>query len=98
VALDHEVGTQRLLGTGVEYPVRLAVRDNGPGIDPETAGHVFDPFFTTKESGSGLGLAVVHRAVEAHQGVTYLDRAPEGGAQFVMFLPGIPGETAVADT
>lgn len=98
VALDHEVGTQRLLGTGVEYPVRLTVRDNGPGIDPETAGHVFDPFFTTKESGSGLGLAVVHRAVEAHQGVTYLDRAPEGGAQFVMFLPGIPGETAVADT
>ncbi len=77
---------------GIEYPVRLAVRDNGPGLDPETANRVFDPFFTTKKSGSGLGLAVVHRAVEAHQGVTFVNRAPEGGAQFVIFLPGIPGE------
>jgi two-component system sensor histidine kinase PilS (NtrC family) len=77
---------------GIEYPVRLAVRDNGPGLDPETASRVFDPFFTTKKSGSGLGLAVVHRAVEAHQGVTLVNRAPEGGAEFVIFLPGIPGE------
>ena len=79
-------------GASSEYPVRLAVRDSGPGIDAETASRVFDPFYTTKESGSGLGLAVVHRAVEAHQGVTFVDRAPEGGAQFAIFLPGIPGE------
>lgn len=77
-------------GTDIEHPVRLTIRDNGAGVDPEQASRIFDPFFTTKKSGSGLGLAVVHRAVEAHHGATFLERAPEGGAQFVIFLPGLP--------
>ena len=51
---------------------------------------IFDPFFTTKVGGSGLGLAVVHRAVEAHAGATFVEQGPEGGAQFVIYLPGIP--------
>jgi signal transduction histidine kinase len=51
---------------------------------------IFDPFFTTRKGGSGLGLALVHRAVEAHSGVIFVDRAIEGGAQFVIFLPGLP--------
>jgi two-component system sensor histidine kinase PilS (NtrC family) len=98
VALAPATGTRDPRGDGLEYPVRLTVRDSGPGIDAETASRVFDPFFTTKKSGSGLGLAVVHRAVEAHQGVTFVDRAPEGGARFVIFLPGIPGDQSGAET
>jgi len=98
VALALATGMRDPRGDGLEYPVRLAVSDSGPGIDAETASRVFDPFFTTKESGSGLGLAVVHRAVEAHHGVTFVDRAPEGGARFVIFLPGIPGDQSGAET
>ena len=90
VSLANERDRSRPRGTDVEYPVRLAVRDSGPGIEPGTANRIFDPFFTTKESGSGLGLAVVHRSVEAHNGATFVERAPEGGAQFVVFLPGLP--------
>jgi two-component system, NtrC family, sensor histidine kinase PilS len=77
-------------GTDIERPVRLSVGDSGPGISPEARARIFDPFFTTKPKGSGLGLAVVHRAVEAHAGATFVERSPEGGAQFTIFLPGVP--------
>jgi two-component system sensor histidine kinase PilS (NtrC family) len=76
-------------GTGIEHPIRLTVGDSGAGISPETRARIFDPFFTTKPKGSGLGLAVVHRAVEAHSGATFVDKSPEGGAQFTIFLPGV---------
>ena len=91
VSLEDERDRSNPRGTGIEHPVRLAVEDSGPGIDAEERGRVFDPFFTTKVGGSGLGLAVVHRAVEAHAGATFVERSPEGGAQFVIFLPGVPG-------
>jgi two-component system sensor histidine kinase PilS (NtrC family) len=90
VSLADEGDHPRPRGTDIEHPVRLTVADNGPGIAPEVVARIFDPFFTTKPKGSGLGLAVVHRAVEAHQGATFVERAPEGGAQFVIFLPRTP--------
>ena len=70
-----------------ERPVRLAVSDTGPGISPEALERIFDPFFTTREGGTGLGLALVHRAVEAHQGMILVDGGPEQGAQFTVYLP-----------
>jgi two-component system sensor histidine kinase PilS (NtrC family) len=83
-------------GTDIEHPVRVTVRDSGAGITPEVRSRIFDPFFTTKPRGSGLGLAVVHRAVEAHSGATFVDKGPEGGAEFTIFLPGVPvGASAV---
>ena len=96
MSIADECDTPRVRGTQLANPVRLVVSDSGPGVDPGTAHRIFDPFFTTKESGSGLGLAVVHRAVEAHQGVIFVERAPEGGAEFVIFLPGLPREARVA--
>jgi two-component system sensor histidine kinase PilS (NtrC family) len=73
----------------VGRPIRLAVSDSGPGIKTEDASRIFDPFYTTRTGGSGLGLAVVHRAVEAHRGAVLAGSAPEGGAEFVMYLPGV---------
>jgi two-component system sensor histidine kinase PilS (NtrC family) len=84
-------------GMRIDQPVRLSVEDSGPGIDAEERARIFDPFFTTKAGGSGLGLAVVHRAVEAHAGVTFVERSSEGGAQFVIFLPGSPGDVSVTE-
>ncbi len=78
-------------GTRIPRPVSLTVRDDGPGVEPDTVERIFDPFFTTREGGSGLGLAVVHRAVEAHGGAIFVDRAPDGGAEFVIYLPGPNG-------
>ena len=72
----------------VEAPVCLKVSDSGPGIEPDELPRVFDPFFTSRPGGSGLGLAVVHRAVEAHRGAVLVDEGPEGGAEFRLFLPG----------
>ncbi len=78
-------------GTRIPRPVCLRIRDSGPGIDPDVLARIFDPFFTTREGGSGLGLAVVYRAVEAHEGAVFVDRAPGGGAEFVIYLPGAEG-------
>lgn len=74
-------------GTSIRRPVALSVEDTGPGVDPAVKERIFDPFFTTREGGSGLGLAVVHRAVEAHEGAVFVDRVAGSGARFVIYLP-----------
>ncbi len=66
--------------------VAISVSDTGPGIAPEIRDRLFDPFFTTRVGGSGLGLAVVHRAIDAHRGLVFLDTGP-GGTRFTVVLP-----------
>jgi two-component system, NtrC family, sensor histidine kinase PilS len=66
--------------------VALHVTDDGPGIPAEIRTRMFDPFVTTKEGGSGLGLPVVHRAVEAHRGLVLVDSS-SNGTRFTMLLP-----------
>ncbi len=90
VTLQDERYRTKPRGVQVDRPVRLSVRDSGPGIDPAVERRIFEPFVTTKPGGTGLGLAVVHRAVEAHQGVIFVERSVEGGAQLVIFIPGLP--------
>jgi two-component system sensor histidine kinase PilS (NtrC family) len=80
-------------GAMLEAPVCLRVADSGPGVTPEDLPRIFDPFYTNRPGGSGLGLALVQRAVEAHRGAVLVDRAEEGGAEFSLFLP---GEASVA--
>jgi two-component system sensor histidine kinase HydH len=64
----------------------LRVRDDGPGISCAIREHLFTPFFTTKARGSGLGLALCRRIVEAHGGTVVLE-AGEAGASFLVTLP-----------
>ena len=66
--------------------VSLEIRDQGDGIAPDIADRLFEPFATTKPGGSGLGLAVVHRAIEAHRGVILVD-SDRTGTAFTVFLP-----------
>ncbi|HEX6135817.1 MAG TPA: ATP-binding protein [Longimicrobiales bacterium] len=72
-------------------PVRVRVRDNGPGVREEDLPRLFDPFFTRRSGGTGLGLALVHRAVEAHRGTILVDSAAGGGACFTIYLPAHAG-------
>ena len=67
--------------------VYLEVADSGPGLDAETQARVFDPFFSTKLSGRGLGLAVVHGIVRAHNAAIALTSAPGQGTRFRVFFP-----------
>ena len=69
--------------------VALRVTDTGPGIAAEVRDILFDPFITTKPGGSGLGLPIVHRAVEAHAGVVLVDSSA-AGTRFTILLPPAP--------
>ncbi len=72
--------------TFAEGGVAISVLDAGPGILPSIRDRLFDPFFTTKQGGSGLGLAVVHRAIDAHRGLVFLDSG-SAGTRFTVVLP-----------
>jgi nitrogen-specific signal transduction histidine kinase len=64
----------------------VSVTDDGPGVPPELKDRLFEPFVTGKAGGTGLGLPVVHRAVEAHRGVVLLDSLTSG-TRFTLLLP-----------
>ena len=67
--------------------VLVAVRDSGPGIDPERLERVFDSFYTTKPGGMGLGLSICRSIVEAHGGRLWADANEPRGAVFQFTLP-----------
>ena len=67
--------------------VWLRVRDNGPGMPPELRERIFDPFYTSKQGGTGLGLALTRKIVEAHGGQIEVSSAAGGGTEFIVTLP-----------
>jgi signal transduction histidine kinase len=71
--------------------VALRVSDNGEGIPEEIRDRLFDPFFTTKPGGTGLGLSVVHRAIEAHKGFVFVD-SDTRGTRVTVLLPSYQNE------
>lgn len=76
------VRTRLRAGSAIE----VAVRDNGPGIEPSHANKVFESFFSTKEDGMGLGLSIARSIVQAHGGTIWVESA-SGGSMFTFRLP-----------
>jgi len=77
--------------------IAITVSDDGPGIPDELKGRLFEPFVSGKIGGTGLGLPVVHRAVEAHRGVVLVDRLPKG-TRFCVVLPVTPALPVPSDS
>jgi signal transduction histidine kinase len=69
------------------FVVVIDIADNGPGIPAEARDKIFDPFFTTKVQGSGLGLPIVRKIVDAHEGRIDLVSDPGQGTRFRVTIP-----------
>jgi signal transduction histidine kinase len=65
----------------------IAVRDNGPGLRAEQRRRIFEPFFTTKTKGTGLGMAIAQRIIQAHGGQIAVGAPEGGGAEIQVLLP-----------
>ena len=70
----------------VPLPLRVSVKDNGPGIPDDIKGYLFDPFVTSKPNGKGLGLSLVAKIIGDHGGVIECDSQPRR-TEFRVMLP-----------
>ena len=73
--------------------LQIRIQDTGCGILPEHLSRIFDPYFTTRSSGAGLGLAIVHNIVEAHEGRIEVESRPGEGTAITLHLPDSEEET-----
>lgn len=87
VALNVRTSAE-VAGSGASGPmVVFGVDDTGPGVSDEVLERMFNPFFTTRAAGTGLGLPIVHRIVEAHGGRVVVTKRSAGGTRFELQVP-----------
>jgi signal transduction histidine kinase len=72
--------------------VRIDIIDNGQGMEEQVLARATDPFYTTRPSGTGLGLPIVQRIVEAHGGRMEIESAIGQGTKVSLFLPSVAPE------
>jgi len=92
IAITASLGTLEpdpVFGAAPELAPTLIVdvADNGPGVPAELRDRIYDPFFTTKIKGTGLGLGIVRKIVDAHDGRIDLHSSPDTGTRFRVTLP-----------
>ncbi|MEX2273642.1 MAG: ATP-binding protein [Vicinamibacterales bacterium] len=80
-------GTLRFDARAAAGRVRVDVIDTGQGISPEHLARIFDLYFTTKKKGSGIGLSMVYRIIQLHDGEVEVQSTPGAGTRFRIFLP-----------
>jgi signal transduction histidine kinase len=81
-----------------ERVARIVIRDHGVGMDEQTSTRIFEPFFTTKRRGTGLGLAVVKKIIDQHNGSIRVNSKKDRGTTFVIELPMQISPAPVEDT
>jgi signal transduction histidine kinase len=69
------------------HMVRISVRDRGPGLSPEQKTKLFEPFYTTKTHGTGLGMPIARRIIEAHGGTIELGPNSAPGTEILITVP-----------
>lgn len=72
---------------GAAPAAMITIEDDGCGMTQEVADQIFEPFFTTKQKGTGLGMAIVHRIMMAHEGSVTARPLGHGGSQIVLLFP-----------
>jgi len=80
-------GTLRLAATAARERVEVRVEDTGVGIPPANLEKIFDLYFTTKDHGTGIGLSMVYRIVQMHDGELEVESTPGRGTTFRILLP-----------
>jgi nitrogen-specific signal transduction histidine kinase len=85
---ELQISTEQSQAKGVQ----VAVRDSGPGIDPESLERVFATFYTTKPSGMGMGLSICRSIIDAHGGRLWAGINEPRGAVFQFNLPALEEE------
>ena len=77
--------------------IEISFTDNGCGMDKVQQKRIFDPFFTTKTNGSGLGLLIVQRIINSHNGTVKVDSEPGKGTTITLEIPirNIPGKKSL---
>ena len=73
--------------TAARRRVEIDVEDTGVGIPPEDLSRIFDLYFTTKETGTGIGLSMVYRIVQLHDGEVEVQSTPGAGTRFRLVFP-----------
>jgi signal transduction histidine kinase len=86
-AMGPDGGTLELSASATHDWVELRVQDSGPGIPPQRLKRMFEPFFTTKQTGTGLGLFVTQRIIQAHSGSIDITSEEGEGTCFIIRLP-----------
>jgi len=86
-ALQHARGAVVVAGRVDGDALEIVVDDDGPGVPPSIASRIYEANVSERPGGSGLGLALVKAVVDAHEGATWHERSPLGGARFVIRLP-----------
>jgi signal transduction histidine kinase len=85
-------GTLRLVAAAASRNrVEVRVEDTGVGIKPEHLSRIFDLYFTTKERGTGIGLSMVYRIIQLHDGEIEVQSTPGRGTTFRVLLPRAEG-------
>jgi len=70
-----------------EARARIAIADEGSGMDEKTVARLFEPFFTTKKRGTGLGLSIVRQIIDLHGGTIEAESKVGQGTKFTIELP-----------
>ena len=82
--VEIRIDRAELLG---QAAARIEIRDRGHGMEPQVLERALDPFFTTRPSGTGLGLPIVNRIIEAHGGELLIDSSEGQGTRVVIVVP-----------
>lgn len=83
----HDGGSITISTEKIPRGVEIRINDEGVGIPVEDLQHIFEPFYTTREQGSGLGLSISYKLIEAHNGDIWAISRPGKGTTFIIQLP-----------